>query len=196
MSATVTSTAILLILGAYLLGSISCAVLACRLYALPDPRLSGSHNPGTTNVFRNRHRPAAVLTLCGDLLKGLLPVALARQLEQPTLVISLTALAAVLGHLWPLFFQFRGGKGVATTLGCCLGLSAQLGLALVSIWLVPVLYFRIASLAALTLAASAVPLAWWLAPDYTPLLGALALLLLLRHRDNMLKLRHGGERRL
>ena len=196
MSATVTSTAVSLILCAYLLGSVSCAVLACRLFGLPDPRHSGSHNPGTTNVLRNRHRPAAALTLCGDLLKGLLPVALARALEQPVVVIGLTALAAVLGHLWPLFFHFRGGKGVATTLGGCLAFAPQLGLALVAIWLLLAGAFRVASLAALGLALLAPPLSLWLSPDYLLLVAGLSLLLLLRHRSNFLKLRHGQEPKL
>ena len=196
MSATVTSTAISLILCAYLLGSVSCAVLVCRLYGLPDPRQSGSHNPGTTNVFRNGHRPAAAMTLCGDLLKGLLPVAVALALEQPATVVSLTALAAVIGHLWPLFFRFRGGKGVATTLGVSLAIHPLLGTLQVLIWLLLAGLFRIASLAALVLALLSPPLCLWLAPDYLPLTGVLCGLMILRHRGNLLKLRLGLEPKL
>ncbi|WP_210395658.1 glycerol-3-phosphate 1-O-acyltransferase PlsY [Motiliproteus sediminis] len=195
MSATVTSTAVALILLAYLLGSVSCAVLACRLYGLPDPRNSGSGNPGATNVFRNGHRAAGTLTLCGDLLKGVLPVAIARALEQPSEVVSLTALAAVLGHLWPVYFGFRGGKGVATTLGVCLAIHPLLGLAQIAIWLVLAKWFRISSLAALLMAILSPPLCLMLAPDYLTLVGILCALMILRHRSNILKLRQGLESR-
>lgn len=196
MSTTVTSTAVMLILCAYLLGSVSGALLASRLFGLPDPRLSGSRNPGATNVLRGGHRRAAILTLCSDLLKGALPVLLAYQLQQPPTVVTLVALATVCGHLWPLYFKFRGGKGVATSLGVGLAIEPLLGLGQLVIWLALAAWLRISSLAALTMAAASPMLAWWLAPDYLPLMVILLLLITLRHRDNISNLRSGNESRL
>jgi len=134
---------------AYAVGSVSAAILICRLMNLPDPRESGSGNPGATNVLRVGGKLPAGLTLLGDALKGLLPVAITGLIipHQPT--VALVAMAAFLGHLYPMFFDFRGGKGVATALGALFGLSMQIGILATVTWLVICLAFRISSLAAL-----------------------------------------------
>ena len=125
---------IALILGGYLVGSISAAILTSRVMGLPDPRTQGSGNPGATNVLRTGSKKAAAITLGGDMLKGLLPVVLAKLLGAEPLVQALVGLAAFLGHLYPLFFGFKGGKGVATSLGALLGLSGWLGLCIMGTW--------------------------------------------------------------
>ena len=128
-------TDILLILGGYLFGSISAAIVVCRLMGLPDPRTEGSRNPGTTNVLRIGGKQAAILTLAGDMLKGLVPVLIARALHAGPEIQAATALAAFLGHLYPVFFGFQGGKGVATALGAFFGLHWPTGLAVTGIWI-------------------------------------------------------------
>lgn len=187
-----------LIAFAYLLGSVSTAIVLCRLLGLPDPRSQGSGNPGATNVLRLGGKRAGAYTLLGDALKGLVPVLLAQALgAEPTLLI-LVALAAFLGHLYPVYFGFRGGKGVATALGVALGLYWPLGLALVGTWLLAAALFRYSSLAALTAAALAPLYAWLLTGHTAYLLGvsAMAALLIWRHRPNIRKLLAGTEPRL
>ena len=127
---------IILIIGAYLLGSLSTAIITCKLMGLPDPRTQGSHNPGATNVLRYGGKKVAAITLMGDCIKGVLPVLLANSLDFSPLVLSLTGLAVFLGHLYPLFFQFKGGKGVATSLGVLLAIAWPVGLAVLVIYLV------------------------------------------------------------
>ena len=134
---------------AYLAGSLSTAVVVCRLTGLPDPRTEGSMNPGTTNVLRLGGKGPAALTLLGDALKGLVPVLLARLLLDHPPSVALVALAAFLGHLYPVFFDFRGGKGVATALGALLGVSGTVGALALVVWLAVSLTFRRSSLAAL-----------------------------------------------
>ena len=112
----------LIILGGYMFGSISTAIIVCRLMGLPDPRTEGSKNPGATNVARLGGKKAAALTLAGDMLKGLIPVLIAQYLQMSPVILAATALAAFLGHLYPVFFGFQGGKGVATALGVIYGL--------------------------------------------------------------------------
>ncbi|MEM7258037.1 MAG: glycerol-3-phosphate 1-O-acyltransferase PlsY, partial [Pseudomonadota bacterium] len=135
---------ILPILG-YLIGSISAAILVCRLMRLPDPREQGSGNPGATNVLRVGGKVPAALTLIGDAAKGLLPVLIAGALDAAPLWIGITAVACVLGHLYPVFFQFKGGKGVATTIGAVFGMSWIAGLLFIASWLALSLMFRISS---------------------------------------------------
>src|SRR5512145_106507 len=144
-----TLTNIALVLVAYLLGSLSTAIILCRLMGLPDPRTQGSGNPGATNVLRFGGKKLAAFTLLGDMLKGLLPVVVASFITDNATVLALVAMAAFLGHLYPVFFGFRGGKGVATALGVLLGLSWQVGLAVLVTWVVMALVFRISSLSAL-----------------------------------------------
>ncbi len=192
------TTALGLILLGYLAGSVSSAILVCRLMGLPDPREHGSGNPGATNVLRVGGKRAAALTLLGDSLKGLLPVLIARALHVPDWVLGTVALAAVTGHLYPLFFGFRGGKGVATALGAFWGVDPWLGLAWAATWLIMAALFRISSLSALT-AMGLTPLyAWFLTADarLTGLLTAIAGLVVARHHSNIRKLLEGTESRI
>jgi glycerol-3-phosphate acyltransferase PlsY len=186
---------IALILLAYLLGSVSAAILTCKLMGLPDPRTEGSKNPGATNVLRIGNKKAAAVTLFGDFLKGLLPVLIGRLLEIEPLGLALIAMAAFLGHLYPLFFGFKGGKGVATALGVILGLSWQVALAALLTWLIVAKVFKISSLSAL-IAAVLTPLyCWLLAPqlEYMVMLSVMSLLLIWRHRSNIRNLVSGAE---
>jgi glycerol-3-phosphate acyltransferase PlsY len=188
----------LLILLAYLFGSLSAAIILCRLLGLPDPRTQGSGNPGATNMLRIGGKKAAAATHLLDLLKGLLPVLLARALDAPLEIQATVAFAAFLGHLYPVFFRFQGGKGVATALGVLLGLNWLVGLATIATWLVVAFLFRISSLAALT-AILLTPAFFWLLDRQAPLLLAAAVITLMlfwRHRSNIRKLLDGTEGRI
>ncbi len=143
------STGHILVLVAYLLGSLSSAIIVCRLAGLPDPRSDGSGNPGATNVLRLGGKKPAIVTLAGDMLKGLLPVLLGHALGLAPVLLALVGLAAFLGHLYPVFFRFQGGKGVATALGVLLGLDWVVGLATVATWLAVAFLTRYSSLSAL-----------------------------------------------
>lgn len=190
--------AALLVLAGYLAGSVASAVLVCRLLGLPDPRLQGSRNPGATNVLRLGGRKAAAITLAGDYLKGLLPVLLAGALGAPPLVVTATGLAAFLGHLYPVFFGFQGGKGVATAFGVVSALAWPVALAMGVTWLAMAKLFRYSSLASITSAALAPVYAWLLRGD-TILSGGLAVLaalMLWRHRANIARLVAGTESRI
>jgi glycerol-3-phosphate acyltransferase PlsY len=187
--------AYLLILAGYLFGSISAAIIVSKLMGLPDPRTEGSRNPGATNVARLGGKKAAALTLAGDMLKGLLPVLAAHAMHATPAILGGTALAAFLGHLYPLFFRFRGGKGVATALGVTFGLYWPLGLLASGIWLVMALLFRYSSLAALV-SSLAIPagFAWlWPEPSLVVTTGAMVVLLYWRHRSNIANLLSGEE---
>jgi len=195
-------SSLFLIAAAYLLGSLSFAVIVSRAMRLPDPRSFGSGNPGATNVLRTGRKAAAALTLLGDALKGWVAVVLARllapQFGLSEDVVLLCALAVFIGHLFPVFFGFKGGKGVATALGVLVGLNPWIGLACLATWLFMAGVFRISSLAALTTAA--------LAPVYTVLLMGwgnpaiavlvITLLLFYRHKRNLVKLVSGQEARI
>lgn len=190
---------LLTLIAAYLIGSVSFAVLVSRLYGLPDPRSFGSGNPGATNVLRTGRKSAAALTLAGDAAKGGLAVLLATWVSRvyglPDWTAALAALAVFAGHLWPVFFAFQGGKGVATALGVLLALNPWLGLSCLATWLAVFGFTRISSLSALTAAALAPLYAWWLSHD-TLLSGAmlaLAALIFWRHRSNIRKLLRGEE---
>ena len=187
-----------LVLIAYLLGSISSAIIVCRLLGLPDPRGEGSGNPGATNVLRIGGKKAAAITLIGDMLKGLLPVLLAKFLGADLGVQALVAVAAFLGHLYPVFFGFRGGKGVATALGVLLGLHWPVGLLTIATWLLIAKVFRISSLAAL-LSLLVTPLyVWWLIPDRSLIIAVIFIVVVLfwRHRSNIRNLIQGSEGRI
>ena len=191
----------ILILAAYLIGSLSFAVLVSRVAGLPDPRSYGSGNPGATNVLRTGNKAAAAATLIGDACKGWLALSLALHftsrlgLGEATIACSL--LAVFLGHLYPAFFGFKGGKGVATALGILLALSVYLGLAVAAIWLLVFAVSRISSLAALVAALAAPALAVWLLESrmVAGSIVALAALLIWRHKSNIEKLLSGRERR-
>lgn len=182
----------------YLLGSVSSAVVVSRLMNLPDPRSEGSGNPGATNVLRLGNKAAAGLTLAGDILKGALPVLVARWLVDDSLTVALAGAGAFFGHLFPLFFGFKGGKGVATALGVFAAVSLSVAGGLALTWLVVALVFRYSSLAALVSAVSAPAWAWWILSDpvYTGLAALLALMLALRHRANIGRLAAGTESKI
>ena len=189
---------ILLPLGGYLLGSVSSAVLVSKLMGLPDPRQSGSGNPGATNVLRLGNKPAAALTLLGDVLKGVLPVLIAKYLDADTTGIALAGLGAFLGHLFPVFFKFAGGKGVATSLGIFLALNPLIAGSQVALWALMALVFRYSSLAALVTALATPILLFWQMDD--PVLTwfgiILAALLVFRHRANIVRLVQGNESKI
>lgn len=182
----------------YLLGSVSSAVVVSRLMNLPDPRSEGSGNPGATNVLRLGNKVGAGLTLSGDILKGVLPVLAARWLSDDSLSVALAGAGAFFGHLFPLFFGFKGGKGVATALGVFATISLPVAGGLALTWLVVALVFRYSSMAALVSAASAPLWTWWLlaTPVYTGLAILLALMLILRHRANIGRLLAGTESKI
>lgn len=189
---------LLLALIGYLFGSVSSAIVICRLLGLPDPRGEGSGNPGTTNVLRLGGKKAAVATLAGDMLKGVLPVLLARLLTPEPLIWAFAGAGAFLGHLYPLFFRFQGGKGVATGLGVLLAWSFPAGALTVLTWLVAAAIGRYSSAAALT--------AFLMAPIYvgalsgntalTLTMAAISLLTYWRHRSNIRKLFAGEESKI
>jgi glycerol-3-phosphate acyltransferase PlsY len=195
----------LVVLGAYLLGSVSFAIVVSRLFALPDPRSYGSKNPGATNVLRTGKKAAAVLTLIGDGGKGWLAVFAAAQVTGQTALtgadVPLAGLAVMLGHMFPVFHRFQGGKGVATAAGALLGLDPWLGLGTLATWIAIFAFFRVSSLAALVAAI--------FAPAYTlflfgveplrpllPAVFAMAVLLIWRHRENIGRLLRGEEGRV
>lgn len=177
------------------MGSICSAVIVCRLFGLPDPRLAGSKNPGATNVLRLAGKQYAIIVLIGDLLKGTIPVLIAKIFTINPTLIGFTALAAVVGHMYPIFFEFKGGKGVATALGALLGFQFIIGVMTCATWLLVANFSRFSSLA------SIVSLS--LAPFYTlfligqpgtfPPLFTIALLVVLKHRQNITQLINGTE---
>lgn len=188
----------LIIIGAYLIGSLASAIIVCHIMGLPDPRGQGSGNPGATNVLRIGGKKAAAITLLGDLIKGLLPVVLAHLLGLPDWAIATTACAAFLGHLFPIFFGLQGGKGVATAFGAGLGLSLWAALLALLTWLIMAAVFRISSLAALT-AAVLTPAYLWLLTEpaeYAVAMSVMAILLIIRHRANIQRLLAGTESRI
>lgn len=192
---------LLLITGAYLMGSMSFAVLVSKMMRLPDPHSYGSGNPGATNVLRTGNKLAAVLTLLGDAAKGYVAVLLARALvgvDVESWVLPAVAVAAFLGHLFPVFHGFKGGKGVATALGILLGISGWLGLATLSTWLIVAFFMRYSSLAAL-ISAMFAPLYFIFLFGVQPMSGAIAVmsgLLVWRHQGNIKKLLDGTEGRI
>lgn len=192
---------------AYLLGSLSFAVIVSRVMGLSDPRTYGSKNPGATNVLRSGSKAAAAVTLLFDAAKGWLPVALVRWfgapygLEEGTM--ALVGLAAFLGHLWPVFFRFQGGKGVATALGVLLGISGWLGLATLLTWAIIAFFFRYSSLASLVAAVFAPffyvlggGVAWYMDARVGVAVAVMAGLLAWRHKANIQRLIQGKESRL
>ena len=192
---------------AYLLGSLSFAVIVTRVMGLSDPRTYGSKNPGATNVLRSGSKAAAIVTLLLDALKGWLPVALVigfgkpHGLEEGT--VAMVGLAAFAGHLWPVFFRFQGGKGVATALGVLLGISVWLGLATAATWLIIAFFFRYSSLASLAAAAFAPVyyllvegVVWYAEGRIAAAIVVMAVLLAWRHKENIQRLIEGKESRL
>jgi glycerol-3-phosphate acyltransferase PlsY len=185
----------LTVLLAYCLGSVSFAIAVSKLMRLPDPRSYGSKNPGATNVLRTGKTVAAVLTLLGDAGKGWLAVFLAAQLGGD---VPAAGIAVFLGHLFPVFHRFRGGKGVATAAGVLFGFDLWLGLATLATWIVIAVFFRYSSLASLLAAVFAPIYTWWLfgLSPVLPVVAAICLLLIWRHRGNIARLLAGTESRL
>ncbi|THB71195.1 MAG: glycerol-3-phosphate 1-O-acyltransferase [Gammaproteobacteria bacterium] len=195
-----------LVIASYLFGSISAAIITCKLMGLPDPRTTGSNNPGATNVLRIGGKKAAFITLLGDMLKGTIPVLITQfiiyselvNFDNPFLVLALTGLAAFIGHLFPLFFKFKGGKGVATALGVLLGWNYILFIVTGATWLIVSIITRYSSLSALV--------AFLLAPLYvymitgdriiTAICAVMTILLYWRHSSNILKLIAGEEKKI
>lgn len=192
----------ILVVAAYLIGSISFAVVVSRAMGLPDPHSYGSGNPGATNVLRSGSKKAAILTLLGDALKGALAIGLvhvvggAYYIEERAL--GVVALAAFVGHLYPVYFRFKGGKGVATAAGILFALDVRLGLSTLAVWLLVAFATRYSSLAAI-FAATIAPVTVWLLlndPYLTVCILAISLLLLMRHAGNIRKLLSGSESRI
>ena len=201
------SSVVVLTLGAYLVGSLSFAVIVSRVMGLDDPRTYGSQNPGATNVLRSGNKAAAIATLLFDALKGYVPVLLVKLFGSVVglddRAVALVAIAAFIGHLWPVFFSFKGGKGVATAAGILFGVEPLLGLATLSTWLIVAFFFRYSSLAAL--AASLFAPAYYLFGDnlawqtsQAELLAVMVMsaLLLMRHKDNIARLVSGQETKI
>jgi len=188
----------LLPVAGYLAGSLASAIIVCRLMGLPDPRQGGSGNPGATNVLRLGGKKAAALTLVGDTLKGVAPVAIAHLLQLPPWSVALTALAAFLGHLYPVFFRFQGGKGVATALGATAALSWPVGIAFTITWLAVAAGLRYSSLASLLATAASPVFAIVLTANRTNavVLCIIAIFIFWRHRQNIARLRAGTEGRI
>ena len=187
------------VIAAYLIGSLSFAVIVSKYYGMDDPRTYGSGNPGATNVLRSGKKKAAALTLLGDALKGLVAVILARCLQDALnlsdITIAAVAVAALVGHMWPLFFGFKGGKGVATALGVLLALSPATALVCAAIWLVMAFGFKVSSLAALAATVAAPLVAFWLMPypSWAWATVVIAVLVLYRHKSNIQNLLQGKE---
>ena len=198
---------ILAIVAAYLIGSLSFAVIVSRAMGLQDPRTFGSKNPGATNVLRSGNKAAAIVTLLLDALKGLLPVLAVKWFGEGYGLgdgtMALVGLAAFLGHLWPVFFKFQGGKGVATFIGVVFGIHVVLGIATGATWLIIAFFFRYSSLASLISAAFAPAyylmgdkIQWYAEASVAVVLAAMGMLLAWRHRENISRLLKGTESRL
>ena len=183
---------------AYLIGSVPMAIVVARILNLPDPRTVGSGNPGATNVLRYGGKLAGVLTLASDVAKGVVAAWLAQIFATDPWVVAACALAVFLGHLYPVFFGFRGGKGVATALGVWIVLVPAVGGLLVATWITVALAFRYSSLAALVAACAAPFYVWWLASAgaYIVAAAAMTILLIWRHRGNIRNLVNGTESRI
>ncbi len=181
---------------AYLLGSVSTAIIVCQLLGLPDPRSEGSNNPGATNVLRIGGKGPAILTLLGDTLKGVVAVLIAKYgLHLPDAWLAAVGFAAFLGHLYPVFFGFEGGKGVATALGVLVVLHWPLGLSVIALWIIAFGASRISSLGALVGFVAAPLLCWFMAPEFIVGVTLTSVVLLLRHHGNIRALLKGEERR-
>ncbi len=185
--------ALIMTIAAYLLGSISSAVLICRLLKLPDPRKVGSNNPGATNVLRIGGKGAAISVLLCDMLKGTIPVWGGYFLGIDPIILGVIAIAACLGHMYPIFFHFKGGKGVATALGAIAPIGLDLTALVMLTWLSVAILFRYSSLAALVTALLAPFYAWMFKPQYTLPVAMLCCLIVFKHHQNIRRLLSGEE---
>lgn len=189
---------LILIIAAYLIGSISTAIITCKLLGLQDPRTTGSKNPGATNVLRSGGKKAGAITLFGDMLKGLLPVLVARQLQADNTLVALTGCAAFLGHVFPVYYGFKGGKGVATFYGAVLGIHWIIGLIALSIWGLSALIFKISSLAALVSILMSPFISWYFTQSSVISISIFAMgtIVFWRHRTNIQKIIDGTENKI
>ena len=185
-------------LAGYLVGSVSTAIITCKLMGLEDPRSVGSNNPGATNVLRHGGKKAAIITLIGDMLKGLAPVIAVTMIDPAAGAIALTGLGAFLGHVFPVYYGFKGGKGVATYYGVLLGFSWMAGIAALLVWLLTAFVSKISSLSALVSALSAPFILWYSShsPELTLMLGLMTALLFWRHRSNVRNIIDGKEHKI
>ena len=187
---------LLIILFAYLVGSVSSGIIVSQIFNLPDPRTIGSKNPGATNVMRSGNKKAAIFTLLGDLLKAILVLAIAEYLGFNDLIIVCVALAVLIGHIYPIFYKFRGGKGVATAIGILIALNFKLALIVASIWLLVFGIWRYSSLAAIVAAISAPIIAIFILRDqslYCIAFSFITIIILFKHQANIRKLLSGTE---
>jgi glycerol-3-phosphate acyltransferase PlsY len=184
---------LIMIAFAYLLGSVSSAVLICRVFGLPDPRKTGSGNPGATNVYRLGGKLPAALVLVCDMLKGTIPVWLAYYLDIAPFYLGVIGIAACLGHIYPIFFHFEGGKGVATAIGAIAPIGWDLTAMLMGTWLIAAMIFRFSSLAAIIAALVAPFYTYLIKPQYTMPVAMLCCLIIWRHQDNIKRLFDGTE---
>ncbi|OEE60427.1 glycerol-3-phosphate acyltransferase [Enterovibrio norvegicus FF-33] len=191
-----TALGMLMIVAAYLLGSISSAVLICRLYGLPDPREQGSGNPGATNVFRLGGRFAAALVLLCDMLKGTIPVWISYLIGINPFMLGLIGIAACLGHIYPIFFHFRGGKGVATALGAIAPIGLDLTGMMLGTWLATLLLTGYSSVGALIASLFAPLFTWMVKPQFTMPVAMLSCLIIFRHQENIKRLLNGTEQKV
>lgn len=190
--------ALVWIIAGYLIGSIAFGIIVSKLYRLPDPRTVGSGNIGATNVARSGKKSAAILTLAGDAFKGWLPVWLALHAGMLMDVVALVGLAVFLGHLYPIYHKFKGGKGVATALGVMIAFSGWLALSVIAVWLAVFLISRISSLSALVAAVLSPLIAWQFLspyPVYVAVVVVMAAFLIIRHQSNIAKILAGTETR-
>jgi glycerol-3-phosphate acyltransferase PlsY len=189
---------LLYMLAGYLLGSVSTAIITCKLMGLPDPRSVGSHNPGATNVLRHGGKKAAIITLFGDMLKGLIPVVVVSTLETNPVAIALSGAGALLGHIYPVYYGFRGGKGVATFYGALLGFNWLVGLIALAIWGLAAKATKISSLSALTsILASPFLIGYFSgSKEFTVTVALMAVLIYWRHRSNIRNIIQGKENRI
>lgn len=190
-----TLTFIFVVVIGYLVGSICSAIIVSELFSLPDPRTLGSQNPGATNVLRLAGKKYAAIVLLSDILKGFLPVLLAKMLDAGPLAVSLTCLAAVIGHIYPVYFKFQGGKGVATAIGALLGLHFLLGTVVIATWLLIANLSGYSSLASLISMALAVGGVFFIPEGLIklPAVFCISVLVIYQHRKNMLRLVAGKE---
>lgn len=183
---------------AYLIGSISTAIITCRIMGVEDPRRTGSHNPGATNVLRHGGKKAALITLLGDMLKGLVPVIIIIQLDNDSLTVAVTGLCALLGHIFPIYYGFKGGKGVATFYGVILAFNWLAGCIALAIWLLMAFLLKISSLSALVSIFSSPFILWHLSQstELTTATAVMSTIIFWRHKNNIKALLQGNEARI
>ena len=189
---------ILSVVAGYLIGSISCAIIVSRILGRTDPRKSGSGNPGATNVLRISGKLAAILTLAGDIAKGTVPVLAVKLLTDDPVAVGITALAAFFGHVFPLYYKFKGGKGIATMLGAYLGIDPIFALLIAGVWIVVAAITRYSSISSIVSSFASPFVAWYLFQNwwFAGMAAIIFVFVLYRHKDNLGRLRDGKESKI